>query len=275
MGMVAESFVFLLAWSWHTAHLLLSVVCPFEHSLEELWKFLNHKVIAPGRQLVSLPCAYLERAEEEESATEEKREVSRFDTCFLPVWADELSVEILVNVHGLLEWDEWVLLVCVLHEEARVALDLFPFCANAITSLGEVADQELCPSSLCMKKRNESGLAQTRTLTHTLTYILTLVVWVRGRAGARERGREGERHRHRHRHRHVHTYVHTYIRTYVHMERGSEGERERGTDTATDTDTGTGTGTGTHTHTHTHTHTRGRGAFSRLARWMGARRNRI
>ena len=157
-----------------------------------------------------------------------------------------------MNVHGLLEWDEWVLLVCVLHEEARVALDLFPFCANAITSLGEVADQELCPSSLCMKKRNESGLAQTRTLTHTLTYILTLVVWVRGRAGARERGREGERHRHRHRHRHVHTYVHTYIRTYVHMERGSEGERERGTDTATDTDTGTGTGTGTDTHTHTH-----------------------
>lgn len=47
MGMVAESFIFLLAWSWHTAHLLLSVVCPFEHSLEELWKFLNHKVIAP------------------------------------------------------------------------------------------------------------------------------------------------------------------------------------------------------------------------------------
>ena len=60
----------------------------------------------------------------------------------LPIWADELSVEILVDVHGLLEWDERVLLVCVLHEEARVALDLFPFCANAITSLGEDADRE-------------------------------------------------------------------------------------------------------------------------------------
>jgi hypothetical protein len=51
MGMAAESFVIGLAWSWHMAHPLLPVICPFEHSLEELWEFLDHKVIAPEDSL--------------------------------------------------------------------------------------------------------------------------------------------------------------------------------------------------------------------------------
>jgi hypothetical protein len=89
-----------------------------------------------------LSCVDLARAEYRESATETKREATKIGNTLIPVWADELSVEILVDVHGLLEWDERVLLVCVLHEEARVALDLSPFCANAITSLGGDADRE-------------------------------------------------------------------------------------------------------------------------------------
>lgn len=72
---------------------------PLQHNLEKLGELIDHEVV-PSRR------------------------------------ADEDRIEVLVHVHSFLEGDEAVFLVCKLHDELRVGLDLVPLCGAGLRALG-------------------------------------------------------------------------------------------------------------------------------------------